>query len=258
MTATTTAAVYELRNVSRTYSLGGANVNAVRDVDLALEGGESVAVVGPSGSGKTTLLQLLGALDRPSSGEVVFEGRDLGRLGDGELAALRLERARLRVPAVQPDPDADRGAERRGWRSRRPAIARAQRESVRGELLGAVGLAERGRAPAQPALGWRAAARRDRARARERPARAAGRRADRQSRLDDGRGDHRPASVAFGPRPAAHGHRRDARRRGRRTGAARDPHARRPLRYEGRRSPRDRRRGHSIFLASSHRPLSHE
>ena len=66
MTATTTAAVYELRNVSRTYSLGGANVNAVRDVDLALEGGESVAVVGPSGSGKTTLLQLLGALDRPS------------------------------------------------------------------------------------------------------------------------------------------------------------------------------------------------
>jgi putative ABC transport system ATP-binding protein len=91
MTPNATAAVYELRNVSRTYSLGGANVNAVRDVDLELAGGESVAIVGPSGSGKTTLLQLLGALDRPTSGEVLFEGRDIGRLGDRDLSALRLE-----------------------------------------------------------------------------------------------------------------------------------------------------------------------
>ena len=49
-----------------------------------------MALEGPSGSGKTTLLQLLGALDRPSSGSVFFEGRDLGVLGDGELAELRL------------------------------------------------------------------------------------------------------------------------------------------------------------------------
>jgi len=91
MTPNATAAVYELRNVSRTYSLGGANVNAVRDVDLELAGGESVAIVGPSGSGKTTLLQLLGALDRPTSGEVLFEGRDIGRLGDRDLSELRLD-----------------------------------------------------------------------------------------------------------------------------------------------------------------------
>ena len=52
--------------------------------------GEFVALEGPSGSGKTTLLQLLGALDRPSAGSVFFEGRDLGALGDGELAELRL------------------------------------------------------------------------------------------------------------------------------------------------------------------------
>jgi putative ABC transport system ATP-binding protein len=84
-------AVYELRRVSRTYKLGGVDVNAVREVDLTLAAGESVAIVGPSGSGKTTLLQLLGALDRPSAGELLFEGRDIGRLGDRALSALRLD-----------------------------------------------------------------------------------------------------------------------------------------------------------------------
>jgi putative ABC transport system ATP-binding protein len=84
------ALVYELRGVSRTYILGGAHVNAVREVDLAISAGESVAIVGPSGSGKTTLLQLLGALDRPSEGELLFEGRDIARLGDRELSRLRL------------------------------------------------------------------------------------------------------------------------------------------------------------------------
>ena len=86
-----TAAVYELRNVSRTFPLGGAKVQAVREVDLTLTAGQSVAVVGPSGSGKTTLLQLLGALDRPTGGELLVEGRDIGRLGDGALSELRRE-----------------------------------------------------------------------------------------------------------------------------------------------------------------------
>ncbi len=60
------------------------------DVSLTIEPGEFVALEGPSGSGKTTLLQLLGALDRPSDGEVLFEGRDLAKLRDHELAELRL------------------------------------------------------------------------------------------------------------------------------------------------------------------------
>jgi putative ABC transport system ATP-binding protein len=81
---------YELRGVSKTYSLGGSQVQAVRDVDLTIAAGETVAVVGPSGSGKTTLLQLLGALDRPTSGEILFEGRDIARIGDGALGRLRL------------------------------------------------------------------------------------------------------------------------------------------------------------------------
>jgi putative ABC transport system ATP-binding protein len=84
------APAYELRGVAKTYTLGGNQVQAVRDGDLTIGAGESVAVVGPSGSGKTTLLQLLGALDRPSTGEILFEGRDIGRLGDGELGRLRL------------------------------------------------------------------------------------------------------------------------------------------------------------------------
>src|SRR5262245_10076756 len=87
----TTKLVYDLRGVSRTYALGSAQVHAVRDVDLGLAAGESVAIVGPSGSGKTTLLQLLGALDRPTAGELRFEGRDIARLGDRELSEFRLE-----------------------------------------------------------------------------------------------------------------------------------------------------------------------
>jgi putative ABC transport system ATP-binding protein len=90
MNTNPSTAVYELRGVSKSYALGGAHVHAVRDVDLAIEAGESVAVVGPSGSGKTTLLQLLGALDRPTSGDLLFEGRDVGALGDRALSELRL------------------------------------------------------------------------------------------------------------------------------------------------------------------------
>jgi putative ABC transport system ATP-binding protein len=86
----TATPAYELRNVSKTYALGGNHVHAVREVELTVAAGESAAIVGPSGSGKTTLLQLLGALDRPSGGEVLFEGRDIARLGDGELGKLRL------------------------------------------------------------------------------------------------------------------------------------------------------------------------
>jgi putative ABC transport system ATP-binding protein len=83
--------IYSLHSVRRAYGSGAAEVEAVRDLDLEIERGEFLVVVGPSGSGKTTLLQLLGALDRPTSGEVRFEGRDLARLPDAELTSLRLK-----------------------------------------------------------------------------------------------------------------------------------------------------------------------
>jgi putative ABC transport system ATP-binding protein len=83
--------IYSLHAVRRVYGNGAAQVQAVRDLDLEIDRGEFLVIVGPSGSGKTTLLQLLGALDRPTSGEVKFEGRDLARLPDAELTLLRLK-----------------------------------------------------------------------------------------------------------------------------------------------------------------------
>ena len=82
--------LYELRKVTKFFRRGDVSIRAVAGVDLAIEPGEFVALEGPSGSGKTTLLQLLGALDRPNDGNVFFEGRDLGKLPDRELAQLRL------------------------------------------------------------------------------------------------------------------------------------------------------------------------
>ena len=91
MTMTAISLLYSLRGVTRSFRQGAEEVIAVNDVDLQVEAGEFLVVAGPSGSGKTTLLQLLGGLDRPTSGELLFEGRDLSRLGDSDLTRLRLE-----------------------------------------------------------------------------------------------------------------------------------------------------------------------
>jgi putative ABC transport system ATP-binding protein len=82
--------LYALQGATRFFRRGEATIRAVDGVDLTIAPGEFVALEGPSGSGKTTLLQLLGALDRPDDGHVLFDGRDLGALGDRELAELRL------------------------------------------------------------------------------------------------------------------------------------------------------------------------
>jgi putative ABC transport system ATP-binding protein len=84
------ASQYELKDVAKFFERGSTTVRALDGVDLVIEAGEFLALEGPSGSGKTTLLQLLGALDRPSEGTVLFEGRDLAKLPDNQLAALRL------------------------------------------------------------------------------------------------------------------------------------------------------------------------
>jgi putative ABC transport system ATP-binding protein len=79
-----------VQGAARFFWRGDAIIRAVDGVDMTVAQGEFVVIEGPSGSGKTTLLQLLGALDRPSDGQVLFDGRDLGELGDRDLAALRL------------------------------------------------------------------------------------------------------------------------------------------------------------------------
>jgi putative ABC transport system ATP-binding protein len=83
-------ALYSLDGVAKFFQRGPTTVRALDGVDLEIEAGEFVTLEGPSGSGKTTLLQLLGALDRPSAGRVLFEASDLATLPDRELAALRL------------------------------------------------------------------------------------------------------------------------------------------------------------------------
>ena len=84
-----TSPAIEAVDVTRSYSLGGTTVAALRGVSLRIEAGEYAAVVGPSGSGKSTLMHLLGLLDRPSTGVIAVGGRDATSLSDSELAALR-------------------------------------------------------------------------------------------------------------------------------------------------------------------------
>jgi putative ABC transport system ATP-binding protein len=81
--------VYELTKVSKVYRAGARTVAAVAGVDLTIADGEWVAVKGRTGHGKSTLLNLLGGLDRPTSGEVRLGGSDLGRMGDAELTRAR-------------------------------------------------------------------------------------------------------------------------------------------------------------------------
>ena len=135
--------VFELEGVSRTYAQGGSEIRAVDSLDLRIERGEFVAVVGPSGSGKTTLLQLLGALDRPTSGEIRFEGRDLATLKDGDLTELRLRTIGFvfqqfnLIPTLSGRQNVEIALAPTGLR-------RAEREETASRLLAAVGLAQRG------------------------------------------------------------------------------------------------------------------
>ena len=83
----------EFRAVTKTFAGDEGPGRTVLDaVDLAVEAGESLAIVGPSGAGKSTALNLMGGLDAPSAGSVLFDGRDLASLGEAERCALRNQR----------------------------------------------------------------------------------------------------------------------------------------------------------------------
>ncbi|MHC4086175.1 MAG: ABC transporter ATP-binding protein [Planctomycetota bacterium] len=81
----------ELINVSKDYQSPAdtGSVSVLKDITLKIEKGRSVAIVGPSGCGKSTLLNIIGALDRPTAGRVLFDGNDLAKAGDIELAGIR-------------------------------------------------------------------------------------------------------------------------------------------------------------------------
>ena len=85
-----TPAIVEARSVSRVFPMAAAPVTALRDVSLRVDRGEYIGVVGPSGCGKSTLLHVLGCVDVATSGQVLFQDREVGSMTDAERSGLRL------------------------------------------------------------------------------------------------------------------------------------------------------------------------
>ena len=81
--------LFEVKDLCRTFRQGDTDIHAVDHVSFSMETGEMVAIVGQSGSGKTTLLNLLGGIDKPTSGKVLLDGQDIHSLSDEESAKLR-------------------------------------------------------------------------------------------------------------------------------------------------------------------------
>ena len=82
-------AVVDTRNLCKTYKIGSVQLPALCDVDLKIEQGQYIAIMGPSGSGKSTLLNVLGCLDRPSSGQYWLGGKNVSELNDDQLSLIR-------------------------------------------------------------------------------------------------------------------------------------------------------------------------
>jgi putative ABC transport system ATP-binding protein len=134
--------VIELRDVWRTYQVGSSQVHALRGLDLAIAGGDYLAIAGPSGSGKSTLLNVIGCLDRPTAGHYTFRGRAVEEMSETERTTMRQQDigfvfqffhllARLTAQANVELPMLFAG------------VARAERRRRAAEALQAVGLAAR-------------------------------------------------------------------------------------------------------------------
>jgi putative ABC transport system ATP-binding protein len=136
--------ILRARGVRRDYVVGEQQVHAVRGIDLDIGDGEWVAIVGPSGCGKSTMLNLLGAIDRPTSGRIEVDGRDVSAMRDAEATAFRLrsigfvfQRFYL-MPTLSARENVELPMAEAGVRA--PDRAKRARE-----LLGYVGLGERER-----------------------------------------------------------------------------------------------------------------
>jgi putative ABC transport system ATP-binding protein len=81
--------IIEIKNVKKLYKQGQKIINASDDINLSVKEGEFIVVIGPSGSGKSTLLQLLGGLDRPTSGEIVLDGINISKISESKLTSIR-------------------------------------------------------------------------------------------------------------------------------------------------------------------------
>ncbi len=131
----------QLSGVSKIFD-GSRQVVALHPLELEIARGEMVAIIGPSGSGKSTLLNLIGGLDRPSSGEVTIDGEALGELRDDDLTRLRRDKIGFifqffnLLPSLSAEENVSLPLHLRGW-------DRKQTSQRAGELLGLVGLGSR-------------------------------------------------------------------------------------------------------------------
>jgi putative ABC transport system ATP-binding protein len=147
-------AVLRLSGVTRVYRKGDSEVRALDGVDLSIEAGEFLAIVGPSGSGKTTMLNILGCLDSPTSGTIVYDGTDLHSLDEAGLSAYRRERISfvfqsfnlVPVLTVRENVELPLVIEARAMGGRRAAGAAksdAEIKELALEMIGAVGLSDK-------------------------------------------------------------------------------------------------------------------
>ena len=131
----------EVEDLHRTFGSGPTAVHALRGVSFSVRRGELTALKGRSGSGKTTLLNLLGGLDRPSSGRIAVDGRELGSLGEDGLLALRRDRIGFVFQSFGLIPILT-AAENVGVPMRLRRTPTAEREERVADLLALVGLAD--------------------------------------------------------------------------------------------------------------------
>jgi len=134
--------LFQARNLRKRYRLGTVVIEALRGIDLEVARGEFVVVAGPSGSGKTSLLNLLGCLDEPDEGQVVFAGADLASLSSAEKTALRRRQLGFVFQSFNllPVLSAFENVEYPLWID---GIPRAERKRRAEEALAAVGLGDR-------------------------------------------------------------------------------------------------------------------
>jgi putative ABC transport system ATP-binding protein len=136
------AAVVEARNVSKIFPMAAGSVAALRDVSVRIAPGEYIGVVGPSGCGKSTLLHVLGVVDVPSGGDVLFRDRDVRSLSDAERSGLRLREIGFIFQRFFLLPMLT-AAENVELPQAEAGVGRAERKERTRELLDYVGLAAR-------------------------------------------------------------------------------------------------------------------
>jgi putative ABC transport system ATP-binding protein len=137
--------IIETEHLTKIYRKGALEVPALKGVDLRIEAGEFIAIMGPSGSGKSTLMNLLGCLDRPTSGRYFLDGEDVSKMTKPELALIRNQRIGFVFQSFNllPRTSALKNVMLPLVYSREQHLTPGQRRARAGELLEAVGLADR-------------------------------------------------------------------------------------------------------------------